>query len=361
MVPDVLLSISSADPMVRVPAFIGLGAMAAAVLILCVVLLTQCLILVQQRRRERFRALWNPILTQRLMEIPQGLPALRFGEARLFLESWNYLRESIRGDVIANLDHVMRLVGADRAARRMLRCGRLSDRLNAVIALGHLRDRSVWDQLRRLVASRSPELALAAARALILIDAEAALPILTSFVGSRSDWSFIKVASMLNEAGPELVADVFASATQAATPDVAARLVRCLEATGSPNALAAVRKIIEREDADEELIVACLRCFRRSGGSQELELVRARLSHPNRLIRLHAVMALGKVGTRDDVPRLIERLEDDEWWVRYRAAEALAGFPFVSRDMLSNLQVQHHDQEVRTILASFIAFRGVLR
>jgi hypothetical protein len=358
MLREVLCSITSADPMVRIAASLGMGAMASAVLVLCAVLLTHCLVLIRQQQCERFHVLWNPLLTQSLVEIPHGLPALRSGEARLFLQSYNYLHESVCGDAVVNLDRVMRQVGADRAAKQMLRRRRLSDRLIAVVALGHLRDRSVWDELCGLVASRSPELSLAAGRALILIDAEAALTLLTPFLGSRTDWSFVKVASMLNEAGPEMAVRSLAPAALAASPDVAVRMVRCLEATGSPTALTTVRQIIGREDVTDELIVACLRCFSRSGGPQDVDLVRARLSDPNWLIRLHAVVALGKMGTGDDVRRLIERLEDDEWWVRYRAAEALAGFPFVSLDTLSSLHTQHHDQEVRAILAPFIAYRS---
>lgn len=87
-------------------------------------------------------------------------------------------------------------------------------------------------------------------------------------------------------------------------------------------------------------------------------MVRAYLAHPNHLIRLHAVLALGRIGTEEDIQRLTDRLEDDEWWVRYRAAEVLAGLSFVSSDTLARLHAEHPLQQVRDVLAPFVARRA---
>ena len=350
--------ISSTDPMIRLPSLVGLGASTIAVLILFLVLVIQRLWVVRHRRREQFRAAWFPLLIQSLVEIPQTFPPIRPKDVHDFFQLWNYLHESIRGDGITNLDHVMRVVCLDRVATKMLKNHNLSDRLMAVVVLGHLRERSVWNELRRLADSPPPELSLAAARSLILIDPQAALSTLSPLFGSRSDWSFVKVANMLNEAGPELAAQSLAPTAWAASPEDAARLLRCLEATGSPRALPVVRQIIGREDGDDRVVIACLRCFGRFGGPQDLNPVRARLGHQNWLIRLHAVIALCKIGTEEDEQRLINRLEDDEWWVRYRAAEGLASLPFVNRDKLARIQAEHPQQQTRDILAPFTVYGG---
>ncbi len=358
MLTNVLSLVASPDPLTSFAVLIGLGAMAVAFFILLLTGVIQRLILLRQSRRQKFKALWNPLLIQSITEIPQTFPVLRSSEARLFLESWNYFRESIKGDITGNLDRVMGLVGADGAARRLLQSRWLSDRLVAVVALGHLRDRSIWEELRRLVDSRSPELSLAAARALILIDAQAGLTVLTPFLGTRTDWSFVKVASMLKEAGPEPVVESLAEATLIAPPEAAARLVRCLEAAGSPNALPVVRKLIGSKDTDDQVVIACLRFLGRFASSKDLDLIRPRLTHPKFGIRVQAIKALGKIGTADDVARLIERLADENWWVRYRAAEALAGFPLVNRAQLTRLQAEHPEQQTREILAPFVFPHG---
>ncbi len=332
--------------------------MIVAVVILFVIAGVQQAAIAGRQRGEQFREVWFRLLIKSMMTVPEELPSVRRSDAQAFLRLWNYLSESIRGDDRNGLNATMRLAGMDRVAAKMLKSYKLDDRLMAVVALGHLRERTVWNTLARFVVSRTPELSLAAARSLIRIDPQAALEILIPLVGVRTDWSFVKVATMLNEAGPEQVVDALAHAVREASVDATVRFVRCLEAVGSPGALPVVREILARENCDDQVVVACLRCCRRYATCQDLGMVRAYLAHPHHLIRLHAVLALGRIGTEEDEPRLIDRLADDEWWVRYRAAEALAGFPFMSSDRLAWLHAEHPLQQARDVLAPFVSRRA---
>lgn len=332
--------------------------MIVAVVILFVFAGVQQAAIAGQQRNERFREVWFRLLIKSMMTVPEELPPVRRSDAQAFLRLWNYLSESIRGDDRNGLNATMRLAGMDRVAAEMLGSYRLDDRLMAVVALGHLRERAVWDRLERFVVSRTPELSLAAARSLIRIDPQAALEILIPLVGVRTDWSFVKVSTMLNEAGPEQVVEALAHAVRGAPIDATVRFVRCLEAVGSPGVLPVVREILAREDCDNQVVVACLRCCRRYATHQDLGMVRAYLVHPHHLIRLHAVLVLGRIGTEEDERLLIDRLADDEWWVRYRAAEVLAGLSFVSSDTLARLHAEHPLQEARDVLAPFVARRA---
>lgn len=351
-------SIVSADPMVWVPFYAGGGAVIVAIVILFVIAGVQQATIARHHRSEQFREVWFRLLIKSMMKTTQELPPVRHGDARDFFRLWNYLSESIRGDDRNGLNATMRLTGMDRVAATMLKSYRLDDRLMAVVALGHVRERAVWNTLEQFVVSRTPELSLAAARSLIRIDSQAALAILIPLVGIRTDWSFVKVATMLNEAGPEQVVEALAHAVREASVDATVRFVRCLEAVGSPGALPVVREILARENCDSQVVVACLRCCRRYATGQDLGMVRAYLAHPHHLIRLHAVLALGRIGTEEDEPLLIDRLADDEWWVRYRAAEALAGLSFVSTDTLARLHAEHPLQQARDVLAPFVARRA---
>ncbi|MBH0180739.1 MAG: HEAT repeat domain-containing protein [Nitrospira sp.] len=344
--------------MVWMPLCVGVGAVTVAAVILCVIVGVQRWTTVCRRRSEQFREVWFRLLIKSMMKTVQELPPIQRTDAYAFLRLWNYLSESIRGDDQSGLNATMRLTGMDRVAVTMLTSYKLDDRLMAVVALGHLRERTVWNTLERFVVSRTPELSLAAARSLIRIDPQAALAILIPLVTVRTDWSFVKVAAMLNEADPEQVVEALAHAVRGASVDATVRFVRCLEAVGSPGALPVVREILAREHCDDRVVVACLRCCSRYATRQDLSTVRAYLAHPNHLIRLHAVLALGRIGTEEDEPWLIERLEDDEWWVRYRAAEVLAGFSFVRNDTLARLQAEHPLQQVRDVLAPFVARRA---
>ena len=53
--------------------------------------------------------------------------------------------------------------------------------------------------------------------------------------------------------------------------------------------------------------------------------------------------------------RLIELLKDPQWWVRYRAAQALVGLPFLSRAELNRLLVDLPDQFAREIFRQVFA------
>ncbi|MBH0206627.1 MAG: HEAT repeat domain-containing protein [Nitrospira sp.] len=350
--------IVSADPMVWVSLCVGGGAMILAVVILFVIAGVQQATIARQQRSEQFREVWFRLLIKSMMTAPDELPPVRSRDAKDFLRLWNYLSESIRGGDRNGLHATMRLAGMDRVAAKMLKSYRLDDRLMAVVALGHLRERTVWNALERFVVSRTPELSLAAARSLIRIDAQAALAILIPLVGVRTDWSFVKVATMLSEADLGQVVEALAHEARGASVDATVRFLRCLEAVGSPDALPVVREILARENCDNQVVVACLRCCSRYATRQDLGTVRAYLAHPNHLIRLHAVLALGRIGTEEDERLLIDRLSDDEWWVRYRAAGVLAGFPFVSSDTLARLHAEHPLQEVRDVLAPFVARRA---
>jgi hypothetical protein len=347
----------SSDLVIQISFWGGVAALAAAVPVLVAVMILQYCAQRRRRKWQRFRAVWHPLLIQSLVEIPTDVPPLRPDETRLFLDFWAYLHETIRGDAMANLDEMLRRVGADRAAMRMLHSSRLADQLVAVVALGHLRERSVWDEIQRLVQSPIPELSLAAARALVLIDAQAAMIDLVPLLGARTDWSLVKVAGMLSEAGPDIAAPALSQALPGASREAAERLIRCLESIGSPISLPFVCQMMGRHETDGQLLIACLRYVGCCGGPNELPAVRARVTHPDWPIRLHAVSTLGKIGVADDVPLLVGRLADDEWWVRYRAAEALAGLPCVGLPQLQQIQTDHADPLVRDMLLPFTLSR----
>ncbi len=66
------------------------------------------------------------------------------------------------------------------------------------------------------------------------------------------------------------------------------------------------------------------------------------------------------MGTREDQVALVALLSDPEWWVRYRAAQALAKLPFLTEEKLQSLCEVQTDQFAREILAQVMAERRLL-
>ncbi len=72
---------------------------------------------------------------------------------------------------------------------------------------------------------------------------------------------------------------------------------------------------------------------------------------------MRAAAALGRLGAEEDCPRLLELLADQEWWVRYRAAEALIGLPFLDRGALERMRDGITDRYGRDMFDQVLAER----
>jgi HEAT repeat protein len=70
---------------------------------------------------------------------------------------------------------------------------------------------------------------------------------------------------------------------------------------------------------------------------------------------VQAAKALGRIGGRADVERLVALLADREWWVRYRAAQALVELPWLKRADLDALRASLEDRFAADMLAQVMA------
>jgi HEAT repeat protein len=244
-------------------------------------------------------------------------------------------------------------VGIERLARAMLNRRGLRERLLAVCALGQMRDNWSWDRLLELVRGSHLALSLAAARALVQINAKAAIPLLLPLMASREDWSPSVVVHMLQEAGADDVSGPLVKAALEVPPEQAHRLVRYFGVAHSQAAVPAVRQLIRRT-TDVECLVACLRVFSDAG---DLETVRRYLTHPTWEVRVQAVIALGRMGTPEDEASLVLLLSDPEWWVRYRAAHALHELPPADATRFDRIALRLDDRFARDMLVHVHAER----
>jgi HEAT repeat protein len=273
--------------------------------------------------RRRFAQTWRPLLAQCLAEPPQSLPPLAPEDVPAFCELWNHLHGSLRGSAADNLNAAAKLIDLDQAAAHLLRSPRFADRMLACVTLGYLRQPAAWPILSQLVPSGDSMLSLIAVHALMRIDPRKATDLFLPVMGSRKDWPVANLIVILQEAGANIVTEPLCEACRTSPPAIAARLALLLPAAHHAEAEATVQAILS-EATDTEMIASSLRALR-SPASRDL--ARAFLEHPAWQVRLQAVRALGRLATEADAPVLIQRLTDTSWWVRYRAAEALAAIP----------------------------------
>ena len=70
---------------------------------------------------------------------------------------------------------------------------------------------------------------------------------------------------------------------------------------------------------------------------------------------MHAASALGRLSEQKDIKILLRMTEDENWWVRYRAAQSLVKIPGQNIESLNVLRDQQQDKYARDILTQAIA------
>lgn len=346
---------TSSDPVVSVALWSGQIALLLAPILLFYAIGLRLSLIVTRRREAKFTSVWRPVLAEAVHEGWDAdrteLPELHRRDLYSFLHEWNVLRDSVAGDAIENLNTVAQMVGVDRIARRMFEQGNLRRRLIATGTLGHLGDPEAWDGLRQQLQSDNTLLSLMSARGLVQIDADRALPLIISMITLREDWPAGRVATLLAEAGPESVARPLVGAILAASPEGVAKLLAFVDIIPAPDAAGVIHQLLS-EEQDDHVITACLKAL---NSPTELHHVRAFARHERWHIRMLAAKALGRIGEREDEELIIALLQDQQWWVRYRAAQALASLPWMSFDRLGEIANKQSDRFARDILDQIIA------
>lgn len=311
--------------------------------------------LYQARRERDFIALWRPPLMRVLLgDSTAELPKLRRRDRWLFLKLWNHFQESLRGESTARLSETAYRLGCDVLARRLLHHGNSTERLFAILTLGHMRDATAWEDLKAQLSRTNSRSSIYAARALIQIDPAAAAPLILPLLLQRDDWEIVRVASLLQESrevlGPTLVGRLTTLDTDRLPR--ALKLVHALALqVPTPTLLALLQP-----GQPVEVVIAALRL---AASAETLAAIRANLRHSDWRVRVQVAKTLGRIGEAVDVPHLTALVQDPEWWVRYRAAQALAGLPFLSRDELRQLRASMTDRYAREIFRQVFA-EGVL-
>ena len=343
---------------------IWIGLCAAVLVVLCTSILlgTILYLRVSNQRRAARRELhvgrWRPLFTEALLEYPTSMPELTAEEAVEVLPLWVYFNESVAGDARVNLAQAGRLCGIDLHAKEALRHGSVRQRLMAIQAVGHLHDRDLRRSLRPLTRSTNPYISLAAAHALLRINPREALPLILPLIASRADWSPARVLALLREAGADVVTQPLVETIQRAEVAFQPLLMLYLEAAERRAAVQVIKEILLATD-DQQVITTGIYQLGHLAHPDGLYVVRNHLDHPNWRVQLHAITAVGRLGTYKDVAMLAGKLASERYWVRYRAAQAIAKLPSVSSQALVALQGAQVDRFARDILAQVIDEMGL--
>lgn len=229
--------------------------------------------------------------------------------------------------------HATELGVPARLARRM-RSGPARSRIVALRGLAQFDSEDARAALTRALRDRDRDIRLAAAQSLTDKGETLDLPELIRRLDlgtGQSSRLTVTLFQSLASTRPEEIRALVQQLDE--NPAVRVTAVEALAATGDFSLVPLIAELaLAAEDGSEELAryLHALGKFGHPGGAAA---VRAYLASEAMTTRAAAAQAAGRIGMVDAADQLAALLDDPEWWVRFRAAEALVaiGAPGVAR------------------------------
>ncbi len=315
--------------------------------------------ILHDRDLARLRVRWWPVIARATMtdglDKKRELRALRRGSRTKLLREWCRFRTLVRGSSSSSLELLAEELGLLRVARRLLHRRSVSNRLLAVQALGFLRDDESWIEIEVLLDHQNITVSITAATALVHINAKEAIGLIIPMIGKRPSWPRTQVGRILNLAGPDTVTGPLCRAIETADFDEAVCLLQFYESASINDIDSLVAQLLISR-SEPALLAAALKSVR---GQLPNSMIEGLAKHKVWFVRMQAASLLGRFGRREDYRILEPLLSDTEWWVRYRAAQAITKLPFLGPNALRKLRDRQQDPYARDILRQALAEAGM--
>lgn len=314
---------------------------------------------IRNRRRNDFVQRWREVFALAVIDADAAanlpLPVVRRHDETDLLEEWNRVRALVDGKAVDNLIVLARRTAIRDIAVRKLRQRRLAARILGVHTLGHLREAAFRDEVLELVQHPHTALSITAAEALIDIDPASAGKTIVPLLAERRDWPRDRVSSLLRRAGSERISEPVYRAIRSADDADKAYLLQFTRLV-EPEVLDALVTDLLRENNDPAVLNAALKLV---NGFSGVPRIASLLRHKVWYVRMQAATVLGRVGQAEHLSLLLELVADPEWWVRYRAAQALASLPFLGPNRLRQIRAEQTDPYAVDILRQAYAEVGI--
>lgn len=312
-----------------------------------------------EQRRRKFMGQWRSVFAKAMLEPKAAtdlpLPYVRRSDRIDLLEEWNRARSIVDGNAVDNLIVLARRTRIPALARRRFRSRRVSTRILAVQTLGHLREVELRDDIATLLLDDNTALSITAATALVELDPDFAIARITPMISERRDWPKNRVSVLLRRAGSDRISEPLYRAIRSASNADKTYLLQFARLMESEILDALVDDLI-RESNDAGVINAALKLVR---GFRGVPRIASLTQHDAWFVRMQAATVLGRVGQQEHLSLLESLLDDSEWWVRYRAAQAITRLPFMGPNQLRQLRSQQEDRFAADILQQAFAEAGI--
>lgn len=315
-------------------ASVWVGGATLAVTLLLLVVLFALKLAEQARLRadQRFDDTWHPLLVRAALEdgpSPNALPSLGRGDDWRFLKLWVRFQATVRGSAQERLRQLGLQLPCAQWARELLNSPHRSEQIFAILTLGYLKEEAMWSALEARLDDTRNSVFIYVAWALLQLSPARATPLVVAQLVRRRDLNLLQTSTVLKPFRLALHPPLTQGLAQAAADPW---LLKLAYALGVPVDTDVLLPPLQ-PDQPMDVLIGALRLLQRPAG---LGAVRALSTHPDWQVRTQVAITLSRLGQAADLDRLLQLLMDPQWWVRYRAAQALAVSPFHSRSALQS-------------------------
>ena len=333
--------------------------------VLSLVLLLQVVVMRLYRRsrnatKNRVNKCWRPVLSGLIYEAESELPKLRRKEVEFFLVEWNKYMETIQGDVTGRMIELIHRLELIPLVSKRLWSNRTRHFLLSMITLGNLRHKDAIDKVAQFLKHPSPIVSIIAARSLLKIDYNIGAILIINTIGQRTEWKTERVMELLKSGqGSDSLEYVILTAVtkfhKQRDVQSLARTIPFMYLITQENSRHIKNKILA-DPIDDKILAEMLKVMI---SPRDAEFARSLANHPRWHIRVQVMRTLGRIGSREDLEFLVAGLKDSEWWVRYRAAEAIVNFPLVDESKIGQIKLQLNDCFASDMLDHALAERAM--
>lgn len=332
--------------------------LASATLALVALMVLGLLVLrwVRWRRAPRlaaFESEWLPRLMGCALGDAVSVQPLARWQRWPFMKLWLHVQMSLQGQARQRLAAWGRAMGCVPMARQRARSSHPSERMVGMLALGFLADADSVPLLRQCLGAGGAHQPVYAARALLEIDADAHTQGVVQALLANPALDVSLVSVMLK---PFRAVMGQALLSQAPLPQDGGvlgwlRLAHALRLQVPTGLLAP----FVQADQDIDTLIAAVRLLQ---GEQGATLVVAQAEHPDWRVRAQVARSLAHIGGATELPLLTRMMTDAQWWVRYRAAQALLGLPGMSAERLLDCAQSTQDRYALSMAQAVLAEAG---
>jgi HEAT repeat protein len=271
----------------------------------------------------------------------ESLPTVTPNHYPLIMRIALDVSRSLKGEELQRIVQLLELWDMAEYINQTAFKGSRGKRIQALSTLSHYRDARSYRTLMAHADHPDMYIQIAALRGLAMRAPASDVPQIVQKVihGDSSMRNSLMLSDILRLFGDQVVPDLITLVRSQAHLEVRLAGVMALGTIGSRDAVDMLIELVQEEGPLRARAIASMASI---GDERAAYAIAAQLESDVPAVRIQAVIALGKMRVMGTLPDLAVRLADDNWWVRFRAAEALYRFGDVGVASLVAMSAQNN-------------------